>query len=100
LKRTTDEEAKKTFWNVEEITPKNRVPQYAVIIFNSPHAIILQEGIYPAENGPHLILPDMYVSPDINLVQPAARIVPYNRFFAPLRSWTVYTPERTALLAT
>jgi hypothetical protein len=99
ITRIRDEDLKKSFWNVEQIPPKNHIPRHAIVILNHPFSIVIQEGVYFAEEGPHLILPDIYVTPDINVVKPAARIVPYNRFFAPLRSWTAYTPERSALLA-
>jgi len=100
IRRINDQEHNRLFWNIQRQPPQEKIPPYAIVILTEPSTIILEEGVYLAEKGDHLALPDIYVSPSMNIAEHAARVIPDNRFFTQTQPWNSHTTERYALIVT
>ena len=81
-----DPETKFTYWNLQEssIPDDNIVPRDSITIFARPEYIYIPLGITITKPSRHLILPDIYVKPNINKVGEALYLLNLNPFFGTL----------------
>lgn len=83
-------------WNVATMEPPKhyRIPNDAIIIFADPAHIVIHEGTFHADSGPHNILPSIYVTDKITSAHNAMDYLRFSKFFSPLTTSFGFAPDR------
>ena len=101
ISRIQDESSKKWYWDVvKKPRPKHTIiNEQTLVIHAKPKDIEILSGRYPAQPGPHLILPDMYVLTGIDTPFCVLKFLKVNQFFEPLEIQKRNDPQsyRTAI---
>lgn len=71
-------------WKVEKIAPpkNNQIPSLAIIIPADPETIVVEEGIFPADAGPNLILPPLLATKRFSRNLNALLLLRIGRYFS------------------
>jgi hypothetical protein len=94
-----DPDIKLYFWNTQErpLPRKSHIPSDALIIFADPKHILVPTGpIKLGINTAHFLLPDIFVSPDINLALDALWFLKVKKYFGGIKD--VYKFEKQGYL--
>ncbi|HRN77738.1 MAG TPA: hypothetical protein PLU71_00705 [Candidatus Dependentiae bacterium] len=70
IQQNYDTQTNKVFWNTQKIEKpdSNIIPFESIIIIAKPKHIVVPEGITLTQEGPNLILPDIYAKKGVNLI--------------------------------
>lgn len=95
-----DPDIKLYFWSTRQkkLPKKQRIPNDTLIIFAEPKYIIIPTGpIKLGINTAHFLLPDIFVSPEINRALDALWFLKVKKYFGPIK--TVYKFEKQGYLS-
>lgn len=83
-----DAVTKIAYWEVKEVPlPQDSViPLPSVLIFARPTDLYIPTGIYPTQNSPHMLLPDIYVKSSLNRTSNALYVLNINQFFGTMHT--------------
>jgi hypothetical protein len=70
VQQNYDIETNTVFWNTQKIEKpdNNIIPLESIIIIAKPKNVVIPEGVTITQEGPNLILPDVYVKKGVNLI--------------------------------
>jgi hypothetical protein len=87
MTREKDPKTNITYWESTPATILDQriLPLHSIILLTDPKNIYIPEGITPASDSPHFILPTIYVKPTINPFDDALYAINKKLFFAPVR---------------
>jgi hypothetical protein len=93
--RRQDPETELYSWNVSEapLDTKKRIPADAIVLFANPKHIIAPIGSSHTLDSEHLMLPDIFVTPNFNSALNALRFFKIRHYFAPVKAEYKFIPD-------
>ena len=79
----TNEQTGVTFWEItaEPLPTDKFIPLESLVIIANPKYVYVPLGIIPANASPHLIFPDVYIKPGMNLTEHALYMLNLSQYF-------------------
>jgi hypothetical protein len=93
--RRKDPETELYSWIVTEepLDTKKRIPADAIVLFANPKHVIAPVGSSHTLDTEHLVLPDIFITPNLNSALNALRFFKIRHYFAPVKVEYKFIPD-------